>query len=86
MSIWNRLFADHPASIDETYGQHLVQALGFGVRMIWGGLQCIVHALVPGLCVTSGSEMISELHERMVTHRRRVASSRVLPMEARKAA
>ncbi len=86
MSTWNRLFNDHPASVDETYGQHFVQAVGFGLRMIWGGLQCLVHAVVPGLCEKSGSTMICELHERMVTNRRRAAQPRALPMEPRKAA
>ena len=31
-------------------------------------------------------DMIRELHERMVTNRRRLAASRALPMETRKAA
>ena len=85
MSIWNRLFTDHPASVDETYGQHFLQALGFGLRMIWGGILCLVHAFVPGLCERSGSTVITELYDRMVAHRRRNAP-RALPMETRKAA
>ena len=28
------LFREHPASVGETYGQHLRYASGFGVRMI----------------------------------------------------
>jgi hypothetical protein len=45
--------------------------MGFGLRMIWGGLLCIVHALIPGAFCNKGSDMICELHERMVTNRRR---------------
>jgi hypothetical protein len=87
MSAFTRLFIDHPATVDETYGQHFVMALGFGLRMIWGGLQCLVHAFVPGLFEKSGSTMISELHERMVINRhRRSAQPPALPMETRKAA
>ena len=86
MSTWNRLFTDHPASVDETYGQHLMQALGFGLRMIWGGIVCFVNALIPGAFCTKGSDMICELHERMVVNRRRLAESRSLPMGTRKAA
>jgi len=86
MSIWNRLFKDHPASVGETYGQHFVAAIGFGFRMIWGGIVCLVHAFIPGVCCTKGSEMISKLHERMVTNRRRTAESRALPVETRRAA
>ena len=86
MSTWNRLFTDHPASVDETYWQHFGNAMGFGVRMIWGGLLCLVHAVVPGAFARRGSEMICELHERMVTNRHRTAQPRALPMETRKAA
>ena len=86
MSTWNRLFTDHPASVHESYGQHLVAATGFGLRMIWGGILCIVHAVIPGVCSTKGSEMICELHERMVTNRRRQAESRPMPLETRRAA
>jgi hypothetical protein len=86
MSAWNRLFKDHPASVDETYGQHFAAAMGFGFRMIWGGLVCMVHAVVPGAFCTKGSDVICELHERMVTNRRRKAEARALEMETRKAA
>jgi Family of unknown function (DUF6356) len=86
MSVWNRLFNDHPATVDETYGQHFLAAAGFGFRMIGGGILCLVHALVPGAFCTKGSEMITELHERMVTNRRRIAESRAIPVATRKAA
>ena len=86
MSAWNRLFREHPASVDETYWQHLGSAAGFGFRMIWGGVVCLVHAVIPGVCSTKGSDMICALHERMVTNRRRLAESRSLPVETRKAA
>jgi hypothetical protein len=86
MTTWNRLFKDHPASVDETYGQHFWAAMGFGLRMIGGGLVCMVHAIIPGAFCTKGSDMICELHERMVTNRRRKAESRALLMETRKAA
>lgn len=86
MSVWNRLFNDHPATVNETYGQHFMAAAGFGFRMIGGGILCLVHALVPGAFCTKGSEMITELHERMVTNRRRIAESRAIPVATRKAA
>lgn len=86
MSAFKRLFTDHPATVNETYGQHFMAAAGFGFRMIWGGLVCLVHAVIPGAFCNTGSDMIRELHERMVTNRRRLAASRALPMETRKAA
>jgi Family of unknown function (DUF6356) len=86
MNALKRLFTDHPASVDETYGQHFLAAAGFGFRMIWGGVVCLVHALIPGAFCTKGSDLIGELHERMVTNRRRLAESRPMPVETRRAA
>ena len=85
MSTLRRLFTDHPATVNETYGQHFLSATSFGLRMIWGGLVCLVHALVPGICCTRASEMIGELHDRMIVNRRRLAKTD-LPMETRRAA
>ena len=65
----NRLFAGHPASVGESYGQHLRAAARFGVLMIAGGLACLVHAILPFMFVTRGSETIVRLHERMVANR-----------------
>ena len=86
MSAWSRLFTEHPASVGESYGQHLVAATGFGLRMLWGGLLCLVHAVIPGVCCTRGSDIIGELHERMVLNRRRRAEAGEFAVETRKAA
>jgi Family of unknown function (DUF6356) len=67
----NRLFNEHPASVGESYGEHLVQASSFGTRMILAGLACLVHGLLPFLFVRTGSAAISALHTRMVTNRSR---------------
>jgi hypothetical protein len=60
---------DHPASVGETYMEHLVHAGGFGLRMIAGGCACILHGIFPFLFVKTGSKQITRLHEKMVTHR-----------------
>ncbi|HUO82154.1 MAG TPA: DUF6356 family protein [Gammaproteobacteria bacterium] len=86
MSVLSRLFSDHPASVNESYWQHFASAMGFGLQMIWGGLVCIVHAIVPGFCCTKASEMIGELHDRMITNRKRLAVNERAPMPTRRAA
>lgn len=63
------LFTEHPASVDETYGEHFVMATGFGTRMILGGLACLLHGIFPFLFVKTGSAQISTLHDRMVKNR-----------------
>ena len=64
-----RRFTAHPASVDETYLQHMRMAFGFGGRMLLGSLACFVHGLFPWLCLTRGSDTVRSLHHRMVTHR-----------------
>ena len=64
-----RRFTDHPATVNETYLQHLATAFGFGARMVVGGVACMVHGVLPWLCLTRGSDTIRLLHHRMVTHR-----------------
>ena len=63
------LFRGHPASVGETYGQHLRHASGFGLRMIAGGMACVLHGFLPFLFVRTGSSQITLLHHKMVTNR-----------------
>lgn len=72
-----RLFSEHPATVGETYTQHMRMATGFGLAMIGGGLACLVHAVLPFTFVTRGSETIAGLYERMV--RSRSARAAVAP-------
>ncbi|MDP6390104.1 MAG: DUF6356 family protein [Alphaproteobacteria bacterium] len=64
-----RLFTEHPATVDETYGEHLVVAWSFSWRLVAAGLACLVHAVLPFLFVKTGSSMVTRLHDRMVTNR-----------------
>ena len=64
-------FTEHPASVGESYPQHMRMAFGFGARMVLAGLACLVHGLFPFLFVGTGSKCIQQLHECMVVHRRR---------------
>jgi len=63
------LFRKHPASVGETYFEHLLHASGFGFRMVLGGCACILHGLLPFLFVKTGSQQIQTLHGRMIANR-----------------
>jgi putative acetyltransferase len=65
-------FTKHPASVGETYLQHLRQAAGFSMRMIFGGFAVLVHAVLPFLFARTGSGIIADLNTRMITNRRRL--------------
>ena len=71
------LFTEHPASVNETYTEHMAMASSFGARLFLGSLACFVHALLPFLFEKTGSSIITELHQRMVTNRRRHAPGRL---------
>lgn len=64
-----RAFTEHPATVGESYGEHLVHATGFGVRMVLGGLACMLHGLLPFLFVKTGSRQIQTLHGQMIVNR-----------------
>lgn len=59
----------HLKEVDESYLEHMVNAGGFGLKMMVGGLACLIHAVAPFACVKTGSQCITELHSKMVTHR-----------------
>ena len=63
------LFIDHPASVNETYLEHLGVASRFGGRLILIGLACFVHGIVPGCFKTTGSDEVRRLNERLQSRR-----------------
>ena len=83
---FNRLFTEHPASVGETYGQHMATASSFSIRLLAASFCCAVHAILPFMFEKTGSRMITELHDRMVTHRSRIESDSVAPSGAEVAA
>lgn len=64
-----RLFTEHPASVGESYFEHMGMAGWFAFRMLGGGIACLVHAVLPFLFVRTGSAVITDLHDRMVANR-----------------
>jgi len=65
MSLFSRLFVQHPASVGETYGQHAGFACGTGLKLIGAGLACLVHAVLPFAFKTTGSTCIRELNANL---------------------
>lgn len=67
--MFNKLFRDHPASIQESYAQHFCHAMSFSMKLFKAACACFIHGLVPGLCIKTGSRAITELHQSMVVFR-----------------
>lgn len=60
----NRIFLAHPATVDETFFQHMRFALCFATRLLAAGCAALIHAFVPCLFEKTASNVIAELHER----------------------
>ncbi len=66
-----KVFLQHPRSVDEGYFEHMGVAFSFGGRLILVGLACMVHALVPALFVKTASSKVAELYDCMCLNRNR---------------
>jgi hypothetical protein len=71
-----RWFAEHPASVGETYLEHAAHAAAFGADMLGGALASFLHALVPALCTTTGSRIVKGRDAGATRFRGRPAVSR----------
>jgi hypothetical protein len=67
-------FRDHPASVGETYLQHLTLALSYSVRLFAAGLAALVHGFLPFLFEKSASVAIKQMHEEIAARKARPAS------------
>ncbi len=56
--MFNHLFIDHPRAVNESYFEHMGAALNVAGRLVATAAKCVVHAFVPGLCKTAGSDAI----------------------------
>ena len=54
-------FTQHPASVGETYLEHLRFAAWFGAKMTSGGVAALVHAVFPFCFVTTASRIHDDL-------------------------
>ena len=72
---FTKLFTEHPGSVGETYGEHMMTAASFGSRMIVAGGACMLHGVFPFLFVKTGSSTVRHLHDEMITHRSRALAA-----------
>jgi len=57
----DKLLHDHPRAIGESYAEHAGHALTIGTKMLYSGLACVVHALLPGLFVRTASNTVEDI-------------------------
>lgn len=59
------VFLDHPATVNETYFQHMRFAFSFAFWLGAAALAALVHAVIPALCETTASRILKRLHARI---------------------
>lgn len=62
------LFTAHPASVDESFGEHFLFALRFSGLLFAAAGAALVHALLPFLFEKTASRIVAKLYDR--THNR----------------
>lgn len=76
-------FTSHPASVDETYAEHLRFATRTGFKMALGGLACLCHGLFPFTFTNTGSRAIIALYDRVSAGARAPIAARIRTERAR---
>ncbi len=61
----DRLFLAHPRTVEETYGEHFMFALKFGMTLLIAGLAAIVHAFLPFLFEKTASTTVKRIYPRI---------------------
>lgn len=74
MQALDDLFLAHPRAIGESYIEHGFFALGIAARLAQAAGAALVHAVIPGLCQTTASQVILDMHAGIVARRRQAAA------------
>ena len=59
-----KAFTDHPASVNETFGEHFVFAERFGLKLIAAGLAACIHGILPFAFKTTASRTVQDMARR----------------------
>lgn len=68
MSRITALFTAHPASVDESFGEHFLFAMKFSLMLFAAAGAALVHAILPFLFEKTASRIIAKLYAK--THNR----------------
>ncbi|XDA96654.1 DUF6356 family protein [Sulfitobacter sp. LCG007] len=63
--MFQRIFLDHPATVDESYLEHMAFAFSFALALFAAAGAALVHAVIPCLFEKTASGIINRLHSRI---------------------
>ena len=61
----SRVFLDHPATVEESYFEHMAFAGRFSATLFLAGGAAFVHALIPCLFEKTASDLIRKMYYRI---------------------
>ncbi|WP_166415673.1 DUF6356 family protein [Cochlodiniinecator piscidefendens] len=64
----NKVFLEHPQSVDETYLEHAVFASKFSLKLFAAAFAAAIHAVIPCLFEKTASKLIADMYAK--THNR----------------
>ncbi|WP_202903899.1 DUF6356 family protein [Halocynthiibacter namhaensis] len=64
----DKVFLDHPRSVEESYLEHAAFAGKFSIKLFLAASAALVHAVIPCLFEKTASKMIAEMYAK--THNR----------------
>ncbi|CAH0350479.1 MAG: DUF6356 family protein [Pseudomonadota bacterium] len=79
--MFQTFFLDHPRRVGETYWGHAHTAGSFGVRMVIGGVACMIHGLLPAFFVKTGSTTVRNLYGEMQPRSERASRAEMPPLQ-----
>ncbi|WP_299675540.1 DUF6356 family protein [uncultured Roseobacter sp.] len=63
--MFQRIFLAHPATVDESFGQHMLFALRFAAALMAAAGAALVHAFIPCLFEKTAGRIVTGLHQRL---------------------
>ena len=64
-AVLSRVFLDHPASVEESYFEHLMFAGRFAGTLFLAAMAALVHALIPSLFDKTASNLIRRMYAKI---------------------
>lgn len=64
-------WSQHLDEVNETYFEHMGNAMSFAGHMLTGAIACAIHAVMPFFFESTGSNRVNFLYDRMVVMRKR---------------
>ncbi len=64
-AVISKVFFDHPASVEESYFEHLIFAGRFASTLFLASLAALIHAIIPVLFEKTASNLIRQMYARI---------------------